>query len=209
MSWLLRHSGRGDRSGYCRVADCAAFLGISDPVLEVRDDDKGRFELSQDRQKDRARQGRSKFVPGYGSGKHCGYRASRQASLQRPSAPKPRTQRSPMMGNGSFEGFALLQPDFDFLREISAQEAPEELWHGTVEFHVGSILWHGLLHGHCSHIHLTTYGAFARLGRKRAECCACVAARRAVIAGHRLWLSANGAYLVLWVPPDFIIIDFG
>ena len=36
MSWLLRHSGRTDRRGYMASTDVAAFLNVSEAVVQAR-----------------------------------------------------------------------------------------------------------------------------------------------------------------------------
>jgi putative RNA 2'-phosphotransferase len=90
----------------------------------------------------------------------------------------------------------------------AAVDPPAELFHGTAERFLPSILAEGLLPGRRHAVHLSPDVATARTvgGRRGRPAVLRVAAARLAADGGRFALSANGVWLVDAVPPGYLTV---
>lgn len=90
--------------------------------------------------------------------------------------------------------------------EFEEVEPPAELFHGTADANLPSILRDGLLKGKRHHVHLSLDTETAtRVGRRHgAPVVLVVDAARMRADGHLFHRSANGVWLVEHVPPQYL-----
>lgn len=89
---------------------------------------------------------------------------------------------------------------------LQPRTPPDVLYHGTAMRFADKILAEGLRPMGRQHVHLSTDPATATNvgGRRGAPLVIAVQAGRMFAAGHDFWMSANGVWLALAVPPAFI-----
>ncbi len=89
---------------------------------------------------------------------------------------------------------------------LAPAEPPERLFHGTAERNLPSIRKQGLVRGRRDHVHLSPDRQTARkVGARHGKPAVLVVlAAGMAAAGHEFFLSANGVWLTLHVPPSFL-----
>lgn len=89
---------------------------------------------------------------------------------------------------------------------LETQAPPEVLYHGTVASFLASIRSEGLKPGSRQHVHLSIDRETARkVGQRRGKPVILrIAAKTMQAQGHQFYCSANGVWLVDWVPPEFL-----
>lgn len=90
--------------------------------------------------------------------------------------------------------------------ELAEATPPEYLYHGTVATNVPSIMEKGLVPMSRQHVHLSIDESTAlKVGsRRKGEVTILkVAAQKMWEEGHRFWLSRNGVWLTMAVPPKY------
>lgn len=92
--------------------------------------------------------------------------------------------------------------------QLRRKTPPDVLLHGTVAAALPDIRRHGLLPMRRHHVHLSVdIAAATAVGRRRGTPVVLeVDARRMYVDGHRFWLSDNGVWLVLAVPPKYLTL---
>lgn len=90
--------------------------------------------------------------------------------------------------------------------ELAPVEPPAELFHGTADRFLESILREGLQKRDRQHVHLSAEEATARsVGTRHGRpVLLIVASGRMAAAGHLFFLSSNGVWLTDQVPPEFL-----
>ncbi len=89
---------------------------------------------------------------------------------------------------------------------LEARVPPDVLYHGTARRFLDQILVEGLRPMGRHHVHLSVDPATAVNvgGRRGAPVVLAVQAGRMFASGHHFWMSANGVWLTLAVPAEFI-----
>ena len=89
---------------------------------------------------------------------------------------------------------------------LTPETPPEELYHGTVERFLSSIMANGLDKRSRHHVHLSSEVATAtRVGGRRGKAIVLkIAAANMHSAGFHFYCSANGVWLTERVPPEYI-----
>lgn len=92
--------------------------------------------------------------------------------------------------------------------QLPQKTPPGVLFHGTVPAALPAILRQGLLPMRRHHVHLSldVAAAIAVGGRRGTPVLLEVDAHQMHFDGHRFWLSDNGVWLVLAVPPQYLSI---
>jgi putative RNA 2'-phosphotransferase len=90
--------------------------------------------------------------------------------------------------------------------ELSPQEPPDVLFHGTATRFVSAIQAHGLSKGERHHVHLSKDERTAYLVGQRhgTPAILTIRAREMQRDGHKFYCSENGVWLVEAVPPTYI-----
>jgi putative RNA 2'-phosphotransferase len=113
-----------------------------------------------------------------------------------------------------------VSPDGQFIRaaqghsvrgvdlQLRQKTPPDVLFHGTVPAALPDIHRQGLLPMRRHHVHLSVDGAAAMSvgGRRGTPVLLEVDAHRMHVDGHRFWVSDNGVWLVLAVPPKYLSV---
>jgi putative RNA 2'-phosphotransferase len=92
--------------------------------------------------------------------------------------------------------------------QMRQKTPPDVLYHGTVDAAMPAIRRKGLLPMRRHHVHLSTDVAAATAvgGRRGIPVVLEVDAHRMHVDGHRFWVSDNGVWLALAVPPKFLTL---
>ncbi len=92
--------------------------------------------------------------------------------------------------------------------ELEPATPPDELYHGTAEYVLASILKGGLLKMRRHHVHLSPDVATAvKVGSRHGKAVVLtVAAGKMAGNGFRFFVSANGVWLVDHVPPEYLTV---
>ncbi|MEE8602645.1 RNA 2'-phosphotransferase [Euzebya tangerina] len=92
--------------------------------------------------------------------------------------------------------------------DLAPTTPPAQLFHGTVERFLASILDQGLLSGSRTHVHLSSDTDTARVvgARRGTPVILTVDAQRMQLDGHEFYLAANGVWLVQHVPVEYLTV---
>jgi putative RNA 2'-phosphotransferase len=89
---------------------------------------------------------------------------------------------------------------------LEATVPPAQLYHGTAEHNMPSILAHGLQKMARHHVHLTAdIGTAIKVGARHGKPVVLLVQAAAMVdAGYEFYVSANGVWLLEHVPPEYL-----